>query len=150
MKLNKKGFMLAEVVITSSVVAVILVTLYIGINRMNNAYDKRNRYYDIDAQQFAMEFNDLHKKSDEYQADQTETKSLENLAVLQGYKGIKIRYVEYNSDKLSSLSSQFSQDYINYLIDKLDFNEDYSYLIVVELQKKDENDCYYYTLKVKE
>lgn len=150
MKLNKKGFMLAEVVITSSVVAVILVTLYIGINRMNNAYDKRNRYYDIDAQQFAMEFNDLHKKSDEYQTDQTETKSLENLAVLQGYKGIKIRYVEYNSDKLSSLSSQFSQDYINYLIDKLDFNEDYSYLIVVELQKKDENDCYYYTLKVKE
>ena len=44
MKLNRKGFMLAEVVVSASVVAVVLVTMYIGINRMTAAYDKRNRY----------------------------------------------------------------------------------------------------------
>ena len=54
MKLNKKGFMLAEVVVSASVIAVILVTLYIGLNRMTSAYETRNRYYDIDAQQVAM------------------------------------------------------------------------------------------------
>ena len=58
MKLNRKGFMLAEVVVSASVVAVVLVTMYIGINRMTAAYDKRNRYYDLDAQQVAMEVND--------------------------------------------------------------------------------------------
>ena len=58
MKLNKKGFMLAEVVVSASVIAVILVTLYIGLNRMTSAYEKRNRYYDIDAQHVAMEVND--------------------------------------------------------------------------------------------
>lgn len=149
MKLNKKGFMMAEVIITSSVVAVILVTLYIGINRMNNAYDKRNRYYDLDAQQVAMEENDLEIAGGDYGADQHEVENLESLVKNKlGYTDIKIRYVEYNTDNLSSLSRDISQDYIDYLIDKLDFNEDYSYLIVVQLQKND--NYYYYTLKVKE
>ena len=50
--------MLAEVVISASVVAVVLVTMYIGINRMTAAYEKRSRYYVRDAQQVAMDIND--------------------------------------------------------------------------------------------
>lgn len=148
MKLNKKGFMMAEVIITSSVVAVILVTLYIGINRMNNAYDKRNRYYDLDAQQVAMEVNDLEIAGGDYGADQHEIEDLENLVKTLGYDDIKIRFVEYNLDKLKSLSSELSQDYIDYLLDKLDFTANYDYMVIVQLQKQD--DYYYYTLKVKE
>ena len=62
MKLNKKGFMLAEVVIVASVIAGILITLYISLNRVAAAYEKRNRYYDIDAMQVAMEINDAIKE----------------------------------------------------------------------------------------
>ena len=39
-KLNKKGFMLAEVVIVSVVVAVTLVSLFVGLNRVTKAYEK--------------------------------------------------------------------------------------------------------------
>lgn len=164
--------MLAEVVISASVVAVVLVTMYIGINRMTNAYDKRNRYYDLDAQQVAMEVNDalvrsgyldsikasantssddIYKMSnefaDEYQEFPDELKS--NF----GYNDVRVFFSLYTEDKLSKLkeiyTSAFFGDYIDYLLNKLDFNEDYSYSIIIELQKKDVDDCYYYTLKVK-
>lgn len=115
---------------------------------MNNAYDKRNRYYDLDAQQVAMEVNDLEIAGGDYGADQHEIEDLENLVKTLGYDDIKIRFVEYNLDKLKSLSSELSQDYIDYLLDKLDFTANYDYMVIVQLQKQD--DYYYYTLKVKE
>ena len=48
MKLNRKGFMMAEVVVVSVIICTVLVTLYTALARINNAYDTRNRYYDID------------------------------------------------------------------------------------------------------
>ena len=47
MKLNRKGFMMAEVVVVSVIICTVLVTLYTSLVRINNAYDTRNRYYDI-------------------------------------------------------------------------------------------------------
>lgn len=172
MKLNKKGFMLAEVVITSSVVAVILVTIYIGINRMNNAYDKRNRYYDIDAQQVAMEVNDLLKRNytaidifNDYNKDYISLITIEEDNEI-GYDEIlniynkKFKtppkvYLVNNEQGFKDLKKEQSnnlfKDYTDYYINKYkDDLSSYSYFVVVELQKKDENDCYYYTLKVKE
>lgn len=58
-KLGKKGFMLAEVVVVSVVVATVLVTLYTGLNKMSSAYETRNRYNDIDAEYLAIEANDF-------------------------------------------------------------------------------------------
>ncbi|UKI26843.1 MAG: hypothetical protein L6V91_09005 [Bacilli bacterium] len=49
MRLNKKGFMMAEVVVVSVIICTALVTLYTGINRVSNAYKIRNKYYDINA-----------------------------------------------------------------------------------------------------
>ena len=48
--------------------------------------------------------------------------------------------------KDSNINQSF-KDYLDYFINKTDFNENYSYFIVVELEKG--NDYYYYTLKVK-
>lgn len=163
MKLNKKGFMMAEVIITSSVVAVILVTLYIGINRMNNAYDKRNRYYDLDAQQVAMEVNDLLKNNSidnnvfsDYSSNCISLITIEEDIEI-GYGDILNIYNKLNTylvsnkagfDKLKSdTSNNLFKDYIDYYINKYNL-DDYSYFVVVELQKQD--DYYYYTLKVKE
>ncbi|MGM9875942.1 MAG: hypothetical protein ACI310_01795 [Bacilli bacterium] len=172
MKLNKKGFMLAEVVVSASVIAVILVTLYIGLNRMTSAYETRNRYYDIDAQQVAMEVNDalirsgcldsvkssantssdyIYNMSDEFADDYQGFP--EQLKENFGYNDIKVFFSLYDDDNLGELKGVYTSvsfgNYIDYLLNKIDFNESYSYFIVVELQKKDVNDCYYYTLKVK-
>lgn len=61
MKLNRKGFMMAEVVVVSAVIVTVLVTLFTGINKVSTAYEKRNQYYDITSSQFAIEANDILK-----------------------------------------------------------------------------------------
>ena len=162
MKLNRKGFMLAEVVVSASVVAVVLVTMYIGINRMTAAYDKRNRYYDLDAQQVAMEVNDLLKRDSEqnnftsltdnyYLLEDIEVNysKLKDVFISLG-ENINTYYVK-NKDGFNTMKSlninQSFKDYLDYFISKTNFDENYSYFIVVELKKND--DYYYYTLKVK-
>ena len=162
MKLNRKGFMLAEVVVSASVVAVVLVTMYIGINRMTAAYDKRNRYYDLDAQQVAMEVNDLLKRDSEQNNFTSLTDnyySLEDIEV--NYSKLKEvfnslgeninTYYVKNEDGFNTMKSlninQSFKDYLDYFISKTNFDENYSYFIVVELEKG--SDYYYYTLKVK-
>lgn len=164
MKLNRKGFMLAEVVVSASVVAVVLVTMYIGINRMTAAYDKRNRYYDLDAQQVAMVVNDTIRNngsdvtfdnrgilpSEQISSNYSETKELFDL-----YKNnLKYNnnvYIVKNKDGFNNIKNsninQSFKDYLDYFISKTDFNENYSYFVVVELEKG--SDYYYYTLKVK-
>lgn len=168
MKLNRKGFMLAEVVVSASVVAVVLVTMYIGINRMTAAYDKRNRYYDLDAQQVAMEVNDLLKRDSEqklnnftsltdnyYSLEDIENNYQVNYSELKDVfsslgENINTYYVK-NEDGFNTMKSlninQSFKDYLDYFISKTNFDENYSYFIVVELKKND--DYYYYTLKVK-
>lgn len=162
MKLNRKGFMLAEVVVSASVVAVVLVTMYIGINRMTAAYDKRNRYYDLDAQQVAMEVNDLLKRDSEqnnftsltdnyYSLEDIEVNysKLKDVFISLG-ENINTYYVKnkdgFNNIKNSNINQSF-KDYLDYFISKTNFDENYSYFIVVELEKG--SDYYYYTLKVK-
>lgn len=45
---NNKGFMLAEVVITSTVVLTGLVALYTSFNKLYSSYQTRSAYYNID------------------------------------------------------------------------------------------------------
>ena len=164
MKLNRKGFMLAEVVVSASVVAVVLVTMYIGINRMTAAYDKINRYYDLDAQQVAMEVNDTIRNngsdvtfdnsgilpSEQISSKYSETKELFDLYE-NNLKYNNNVYIVKNKDGFNTMKSlninQSFKDYLDYFISKTNFDENYSYFIVVELKKND--DYYYYTLKVK-
>ena len=166
MKLNKKGFMLAEVVVSASVIAVILVTLYIGLNRMTSAYEKRNRYYDIDAQQLAIEFNEFAKENtitlpvgiiDEYTIGQEKIEKYETsfgplLTNLNRY--CRIYTASYNKDSISNLvdsnSTDSFNDYIEYLKNSFDSNTVYRYVVIVEMwNREDINDYYYYALKVK-
>ena len=164
MKLNRKGFMLAEVVVSASVVAVVLVTMYIGINRMTAAYYKINRYYDLDAQQVAMEVNDTIRNngsdvtfdnsgilpSEQISSKYSETKELFDLYE-NNLKYNNNVYIVKNKDGFNTMKSlninQSFKDYLDYFISKTNFDENYSYFIVVELKKND--DYYYYTLKVK-
>lgn len=155
MKLNKKGFMLAEVVIVASVIATVLVFLYISINRMSNAYDKRNRYYDIDAMYAAMEINDIIKKDTSINSDSNIipldsgnysifTDFYKNAT---SYKKINAWYCPNNSStSINTNNDDTLKDYISYLREKLE-EVNYNYLVIVELIKETD-DVYFYTLKV--
>ena len=168
MKLSNKGFMLAEVVIVASVISTVLVFLFISINRMSNAYNTRNRYYDIDAMYAAMEVNDYLIRNNLIETidtsgeltsvlEQSDYNELEE-QLLYLYDGvfISVYYVNYYPNDLSLLNSSITNkralnDYLDYLSDNLDFeNEEYEYLIIVELRNEtDLDDARFYTLKVK-
>lgn len=45
--MNKKGFMMAELVVVSAVVLVTLVGLYVSYNKIYSTYKTRIRYYDV-------------------------------------------------------------------------------------------------------
>ncbi len=46
--MNKKGFMLAELIITSTIVVAAMIGLYASFNKLYSLYKVRNNYYDID------------------------------------------------------------------------------------------------------
>ena len=165
-KLNNKGFMLVEVVITSSVIAATLVGLFITLNKVSSSYEKRNRYYDLDAQQLAIEFNEFAKENtitlpvgiiDKYTIGQEKIEKYETsfgplLTNLNRY--CRIYTASYNKDSISNLvdsnSTESFKDYIEYLKNSFDSNTAYSYVVIVEMwNREDKNNYYYYALKVK-
>ena len=46
---NNKGFMLIEVIVTSTIVVTTMIALYAGYIKLYNTYKQRNSYYNIDA-----------------------------------------------------------------------------------------------------
>lgn len=163
MKFGRKGFMMAEVVVVSVVIAVVLITLFTGLNRVSSAYEKRDRYYDIDALYLAMMANDILIKSGDINTIIKTGNSIKitnndvNL-LLNTYNNDDVNLYfslykplaeEGKIDKLKELSNKkTTKEFIDYLGTKFDFNDDYNYVIISEICKNDD-DCYYYALKVR-
>lgn len=160
MKFGRKGFMMAEVVVVSVVIAVVLITLFTGLNRVSSAYEKRDRYYDIDALYLAMMANDILIKSGDINTIIKTGNSIKitnndvNL-LLNTYNNDDVNlyfslYEKGKIDKLKDLSTtkETTKEFIDYLGTKFDFNDDYNYIIISEICKN-VDDCYYYALKVR-
>lgn len=174
MKIGRKGFMLAEVIIVSVIMITVLVTLYIGLSNVASAYDTRNRYYDVDSLYAAIEVNNVLLKnysdiinetiqngvvrtlSDEVHdnGDVLDVISFKQFYEAKVNDNINFYLTPYDKDKMQDLivlnnQSTFS-DYINYLSGNLDFDEGYNYMIIVErIDNNNIDDCYYYALKLK-
>lgn len=165
MKLNKKGFMLAEVVVVAVVIATVLVTLYTALNRVSSAYETRNRYYDIDSLYAAIEINEILKElsstniyeidtPQEVSAIDSEIETFNNFYYNETNSSITAYFTPYDKDNmlyLKNLNSNLTfNDYLDYLSDNLDFEDEYNYMIIVERRNNDNiDDCYYYALKVR-
>ena len=159
MKFGRKGFMMAEVVVVSVVIAVVLITLFTGLNRVSSAYEKRDRYYDIDALYLAMMANDILIKSGDINTIIKTGNSIKitnddvNL-LLNTYNNDDVNlyfslYEKGKIDKLKDLpNKKTTKEFIDYLGTKFDFNDDYNYVIISEICKN-VDDCYYYALKVR-
>ena len=161
MKFGRKGFMMAEVVVVSVVIAVVLITLFTGLNRVSSAYEKRDRYYDIDALYLTMMANDAL----------IENGSINNLindgtsTIIEANDDVNLLLNTYNNDDVNLYFSLYekgkidelkdlpntketTKEFIDYLGTKFDFNDDYNYVIISEICKN-VDDCYYYALKVR-
>ncbi len=158
--------MLAEAIITSTIVLTTLVGLYANFMKLYNVYKIRDTYYDIDgvyaiknaidamiddgslAGTLALNTNNykliinnncIILNHESYCNFLKKTYSIENMYV-----------VKYNENSINELKKVVNlktfKDYLNYIEKYYNFNMDednkYSYLFVVEYKK---NDKYYYS-----
>lgn len=171
MKLGRKGFMLAEVVVVAVVIATVLVTLFTGLNNVSSLYETRNRYYDVDSLYVAMEINDILIRE-----NAIDSLGKKNVTLLSDYVSnfmsfyenninyeINSYFVPYKSSEdgnytlkigidilKTMVSNSTFKDYAGYLGGNLVFEDDYDYIIIVERENRtDKDDCYYYALKLK-
>lgn len=159
MKLSRKGFMLVEVVVVSAVISAVLITMYIAVNRVSNAYSKRDNFNNIDALYLAMTENDaLIRNGDlaDFISD-NETTSISNEELLSTYNktnwDANLYFVPYKKSKVEEIkeinTKETMTEFVDYISNKLDFTvSKYNYMIVSEICKT-EDDCYYYALKLK-
>ena len=172
MRINRKGFMLAEVIIVSVIICVVLVSLFTGINRVTKAYDLRNRYYDVNALYMAEKANlyliedkSINTLISTKEPIKLKTEEYSNLYnVINFYKSnegsvVNIYFTPYDKDKLIKLknieeTNQTSKDFIDYLSGHLEFPKEleepskYTYMLISEICNSTD-DCYYYGLGVK-
>ena len=76
MRKDNRGFMLAEVIIVSSIIVTVLVTMYTGLNKLFVKYDELSRYYNVDAIYLAKNVEDY--LIDSYQMGSVISNSLSN------------------------------------------------------------------------
>ena len=112
--MNNKGFMMAEVVVVSSIIIVTLVALYVSYNKIIAVYNQRVDYYDIAT---LYELGNYEKNS--------LPASTSSSPVLDNSDGILIYYVNKDVIKNNSLSvtNQTFKDYLEYLSTSLDFKK---------------------------
>ena len=175
MRINRKGFMLAEVIIVSVIICVVLVSLFTGINRVTKAYDLRNRYYDVNALYMAEkanlyliedksintlistgkpiklkteEYSNLYNVIDFYRKKDPN----DNNKIAEG-SALNIYFTPYDQTNVIDLgkltgTNQTYKDFIDYLSGHLEFNGEYTYMLISEICNSTD-DCYYYGLGVK-
>ena len=163
MRINRKGFMLAEVIIVSVIICVVLVSLFTGINRVTKAYDLRNRYYDVNALYMAEKANlyliedkSINNLISTNNPVKVENDSLYN--VIRYYNSgntgsaVNIYFTPYDKDNVEALkdkgTNQTYKDFIDYLSGHLEFKGEYTYMLISEICNSTD-DCYYYGLGVK-
>lgn len=145
--MNNKGFMMAEVVVVSSIVLVTLVALYASYNKIIAAYNQRVDYYDVTTLYKLANFRDTSLSN--ISPSSTNPVKDENHEI--------IYYVEKNiiKDNNLSVSNQTFKDYLEYLSTSLDFDNleirgrQVDYILVMErCIDEDEDNCKYAYLEV--
>ena len=153
MKLNNKGFMLAEVIISASVIIVTLVSLYAGFARVYKAYEIRSTYYDADSVYALKTISDYFidemvfnsyisginntNKYVEFKKNESPSNKIDAFInkMIENYN-FNFYLTRYNSDYLESIESISSdlKEYINFLNSDgvIDDDANYKYIFISE------------------
>lgn len=154
MELNNKGFMLAEVIISASVIIVTLVSLYAGFARVYKAYEIRSTYYDADSVYALKTISDYFidemvfnsyisginntNRYVEFKEIGTPSNKIDAFInkMIENYSFKRFYLTRYNSDYLESIESISSdlKEYINFLNSDgvIDDDANYKYIFISE------------------
>ena len=153
MNLNNKGFMLAEVIISASVIIVTLVSLYAGFARVYKAYEIRSTYYDADSvyalktisdyfidemvfNSYISRINNTNKYV-EFKKNESPSNKIDAFInkMIENYNFKHFYLTRYDMEYLKSVKSISSnlEEYIDFLdSDKVIDNSNYKYIFISE------------------
>lgn len=147
--MNNKGFMMAELVVVSSVIVLTLTGLYISYNKIISSYRQIINYYDIGFYYKLGYYNMSLYKNGKLNTTLSEVDTNDYIQ-LSNDMGITVDttdvvYIIKDKDVLPTLKTKVThqtyKDYIDYLIDSKDLGNDY--LIIGEQCLSGKNKCKY-------
>lgn len=160
MKLNKKGFMMAEVIVTCSIVVITLVGLFTSYNKTYLRYKERSNYYNVDnayacnyLKELLIENNILYNNTASYYYISNDTN--EKFKVLfNNYNITSALLVDLSQTNdidglITDSMNNTYKDYLKYLNNSIIYNSTQDkYLLIVERQKvvNDTTNYYYGSL----
>ncbi len=140
--MNKKGFMMAEVVVVSTMILIALATFYVSYGKMIALYNTRLNYYDpVLLYELADYRNDNFKSFSLDSA--TQIKTINSGGTIYFLKSNNLYNAAANTDLYDKVTNKSYKNYIEYLSNKL---VDDTYILVKE--KCVANDCKYAYIEV--
>lgn len=148
MKLNKKGFMMAEVIVVSSIVLITLTSLYMSYNKIYSTYKKRINYYDVSI------IYDLDKirRNEEIDAPTNNTKIKKDSESNTTVYAIPLPITDNKITDLSQENTTFNttfNEYLEYLKNSITVNN-CNYILVMEKCDEANKGCKYGYLESEE
>ena len=146
MKLNKKGFMMAEVIVVSSIVLITLTSLYISYNKIYSTYKKRINYYDVSI------IYDLDKIRRNVVIDApTNNTKIENDVISESNTTVYAIPLPITDNKITDLSQENTtfNEYLEYLKNSITVNN-CNYILVMEKCDEANKGCKYGYLESEE
>ena len=138
--MNNKGFMMAEVVVVSSIIIVTLVGLYTSYNKILAAYNQRVDYYDVTT---------LYQLANIREMYRDELDGIGSTGAVINENGSQVYYLDVNeiTDMYSQTINPTFKDYIEYISDSVTFDTD-NILIMERCINGDKDNCKYAYLEV--
>lgn len=147
MKLNKKGFMMAEVIVVSSIVLITLTSLYMSYNKIYSTYKKRINYYDVSI----IYDLDQIRRNEEIDAPTNNTK----INIKDSESNTTVYAIPLTGNKITDTNTNLSQEnttfneYLKYLKNSITVNN-CNYILVMEKCDEDKKECKYGYLESEE
>lgn len=144
MKLNKKGFMMAEVIVVSSIVLITLTSLYMSYNKIYSTYKKRINYYDVSI----IYDLDQIRRNEVIATPTNNTKIIKNSESNTTVYAIPLTDNKITDTNLSQENTTFNE-YLEYLKNSITV-DNCNYILVMEKCDEANKECKYGYLESKE
>ena len=137
MKLNKKGFMMAEVIVVSSIVLITLTSLYISYNKIYSTYKKRINYYDVS---IIYDLDQIRRN--------TAIDEPTNNTKIDSESNTTVYAIPLTGNKITDTNTNLSQEnttfneYLKYLKNSITVNN-CNHILVMEKCDEDKKECKY-------
>ena len=157
MKINNKGFMMAEVIVVSAIVLVFLTGLFLSYNKIYSIYSTRLDYTDTSSLYRLGFYRDyyVHEGSFDDIKNNAKNNEIEIISSIDNSdydEKVFLIYNDFGNIKNNLLDdkdvNRTYMDYINYLSSSTDLTNSMYVMIIERCNKIDHDDCKYAYLEV--